>query len=154
EHRHRIKGDMHRAIEDTEVGLPKVRCQPFGFDQKLGMDKIFRGCCHVRPSCQCKALRAHSVGGGRQPADDRATIPEGGASSRPAEPEPISRRSAAKVWLGSICASSGIAWATPTVASDDTPLPIIRPAGVCTGATAAAPSAADLPLAKDATVPI
>jgi hypothetical protein len=71
EHRHRIKGDMHRAIEDAEVGLPEMRRQPFGFDQKLGMDKLFRSCCHVRPSCLCKALRVHPVAGGRQTADDR-----------------------------------------------------------------------------------
>jgi hypothetical protein len=47
EHCHRIKGDMDRAIEDAEVGLPEMRCQPFGFDQKLGMGQIFRRCCHV-----------------------------------------------------------------------------------------------------------
>ena len=54
EHRHRIKGDMHRAIEDTEVGLPEMRRQPFGFDQKLGMDEILRSYRHVRPSCRRK----------------------------------------------------------------------------------------------------
>src|SRR6266478_3684071 len=78
------------------------------------------------------------------------------ASSRSAVRASSSRRSASTACLGSICASSGIAWATPTVTSDDTPLPPIRPAGVCRGATAAAPRAAgpDLPLASVATVPI
>ena len=46
-HCHRVEGDVDRAIENTEIGSPEMRRQPFGFDQELGMGKIFRRCCHV-----------------------------------------------------------------------------------------------------------
>jgi len=54
EHRHRIKGDMDRATENTEVGLQEMRREPLGFDQKLRMVEVLRSCCHVRPSCRGK----------------------------------------------------------------------------------------------------
>src|SRR6202035_2349608 len=48
---------MDRAIEDTEVGLPEMRRQPFSCDQELGMDEILRSCCHVGPSCHTSRQR-------------------------------------------------------------------------------------------------
>jgi hypothetical protein len=61
EHRDRIEGDMDRAIEDTEVGLPEMRRQPFSCDQELGMDEILRSCCHVGPSCHTSRQRTPPI---------------------------------------------------------------------------------------------
>ena len=57
EHRHRIKGDMDCAVEDTQVGLPEMPCQPFGFDQKFGMNEIFCGCRHFSPGSDATSPR-------------------------------------------------------------------------------------------------
>ena len=57
EHRHRVEGEMDRAIDNTQVWIPEMRRQPFGFDQKFGMDEIFRSCRHFPPLAAGQSVR-------------------------------------------------------------------------------------------------